>query len=264
MTTTVRTLAVPFPRAGWSIPASTVSAGPYLLRFARTESDLDRILRLRYEVYHLEQQIGLDEGHATGRDEDEFDPSVHHLLIEERDTRTVVATYRMQTAEMAVEAGFASARLFEVDSLPEPLRSSSVEVGKLCIARGHRNARMLHLLWRGMAGYLSRNRKTIVFGTCALPSQDQRLALAVHRGLERVGATHPTLQIEPLPHTACQARPGEPQRELHLPELFQAYLGIGAKVLGPPALDRDFKTTNWLLWVDTSDLDPLTYRAFFQ
>jgi hypothetical protein len=35
-------------------------------------------------------------------------------------------------------------------------------------------------------------------------------------------------------------------------------------VLGPPALDRDFKTTNWLLWVDTSDLDPLTYRAFFQ
>ena len=264
MTTTVRTLAVPFPKAGWSIPASTVSAGPYLLRFARTEADLDRTLRLRYEVYHLEQEIGLDEGHATGRDEDEFDQGFHHLLIEERDTRTVVATYRMQTAEMAEEAGFASARLFDLDALPEALRSQAVEVGKLCIAKGHRNARMLHLLWRGMAGYLSRNRKTIVFGTCALPSQDQTLALAVHRGLERVGATHPILQVDPLPHTTCLARAGEPERELHLPELFQAYLGIGAKVLGAPALDRDFKTTNWLLWVDTADLDPLTHRAFFQ
>jgi putative hemolysin len=264
VTTTVRPLAVPFPKASWSIPASTVSAGPYLLRFARTESDLDRILRLRYEVYHLEHQIGSDEAHATGRDEDEFDSLLHHLVIEERDTRNVVGTYRMQTADMAGESGFSAARLFDLEALPVELRQNAVEVGKLCIAKGHRNQRMLHLLWRGMAGYLSRNHKTIVFGTCALPSRDEAVALAIHRGLEKAGACHPTLQVAPLPHTACRSTSSAPDRERHLPDLFQAYLGIGAKVLGPPAVDHAFKTTNWLLWVDISDLDPLTYRAFFQ
>jgi len=264
VTTSVRSLAVSFPRAGWSIPASSVSAGPYLLRFARTESDLDRILRLRYEVYHLEHEIGLDEAHATGRDEDQFDEAFHHLLIEERDTRTVVGTYRMQTAEMAAEAGFSSARLFDLEGLPDRMWQTAVEVGKLCIAKGHRNQRLLHLLWRGMAGYLSRNRKSIVFGTCALPSRDASVALAIHRGLERAGACHPTLRVDPLPHTACQMPAGAPPREHLLPDLFQAYLAIGAKVLGPPAIDQDFKTTNWLLWVNISDLDPLTFRSFFQ
>ena len=259
----MRALAVAFPRAGWSIPASSVSAGPYLLRFARTDSDLDRILRLRYEVYHLEHEIGLDEADATGRDEDEFDAGFHHLLIEERDTGQVVGTYRMQTAEMAADAGFSSARLFDLDALPERMWPTAVEVGKLCIAKGHRNQRLLHLLWRGMAGYLSRNRKTIVFGTCAVPSRDESVALAVHRGLERAGACHATLRVEPHSHTACQAAHAPP-REHHLPDLFQAYLAIGAKVLGPPAIDHDFKTINWLLWVDISDLDPLTFRSFFQ
>jgi putative hemolysin len=260
----VRPLAVPFPKAGWSVPASTVSAGPYLLRFARTSNDLDHILRLRYEVYHLEHEVGLDEGHATGRDEDEFDQTFHHLLVEERDTRNVVGTYRMQTADMAMDSGFAASRLFDLDALPAMIRGNAIEVGKLCIAKGHRNQRMLHLLWRGMAGYMSRNGKTIVFGTCALPTRDETLALAVHRGLEGEGACHPELAVPPLPHTACQAGEGIPEREHRLPELFQAYLGLGAKVLGPPAIDRAFKTTNWLLLVDIASLDPLTYRAFFQ
>lgn len=246
------------------MPASTVSAGPYLLRFARTPNDLDRILRLRYEVYHLEHEVGRDDGHATGRDEDDFDASFHHLLVEERDTGNVVGTYRMQTAEMAAEPGFAAARLFDLDGLPSSIRDSAIEAGKLCIAKGHRNRRVLHLLWRGMAGYLSRNHKTMVFGTCALPTQDEAVALAVHRGLETAGAIHPELSVPPLPGAACRAPAGASEREHRLPELFQAYLDLGGKVLGPPALDRDFKTVNWLLLVDIANLDPLTYRAFFQ
>ncbi len=212
----------------------------------------------------MEHDIGHDQAHATGRDEDEFDEGFHHLLIQERDTGTVVGTYRMQTAEMAAESGFSSARLFDLDVLPEELWQTAVEVGKLCIAKGHRNQRLLHLLWRGMAGYLSRNRKTIVFGTCALPSRDASVALAIHRGLERAGACHATLRVEPHAHTACQGPAGTPAREHSLPDLFQAYLAIGAKILGPPAIDSDCKTTNWLLWVNIADLDPVTFRSCFQ
>ena len=261
---TGRTLTTAFPAAGWAIPTSTVSAGRYLLRFARTDAELERILRLRYAVYHLEHGIGRDDGHVTGLDEDEFDFRFHHLMIEDRESREVVGTYRMQTAEMAEEGGYASAHLFEISALPDSLRHAAVEAGRACIAKDHRNSRVLHLLWRGMASYLAWNGKTVVFGSCALPSQDETLALTVHHHLEKLGASHPTLRVPPLPETACCTPVAVPFRDHHIPDLFQAYLTLGAKLLGPPAVDRDFKTVNWLVLLDVNDLDQPTFRSFFR
>ena len=143
-----------FPMVPEGVPNSLAPAGRYLVRFARTEEELDRILRLRYEVFNLELREGLDTAHANGRDEDEFDRRFHHLLIEERATREIVGTYRMQTAEMAEAGGYYSAGIFQVESLPEAVRRSAVEVGRACIARPHRNGRVLRLLWKGLAGYL--------------------------------------------------------------------------------------------------------------
>ena len=261
---TGRTLTATFPAAGWAIPASTVSAGRYLLRFARTEADLENVLRLRFAVYHLEHHIGRADGHSSGLDEDDFDQRFHHLLIEDRDSREVVGTYRMQTAEMAADGGYASAELFDLDALPDAVRGMAVEAGRACIAKGHRNSRVLHLLWRGMASYLAWNRKTVVFGSCALPSQDQTLALTVHRHLEKLGASHPSLRVSPLPHAECRTPAVVPFRDHRIPDLFQAYLTLGAKLLGPPAVDRDFKTVNWLVLLDVNDLDQPTYRSFFR
>jgi putative hemolysin len=49
-----------------------------------------------------------------------------------------------------------------------------------------------------------------------------------------------------------------------IPALFQAYLTLGARVLGPPAVDRAFKTIDWLALLDTRELDPITHRTFFR
>jgi putative hemolysin len=265
---TTETLLATFPAAGWSVPSSTISAGRYLLRFARTEAELDRILRLRYEVFNLELEEGLDGAHADGRDEDEFDRRFHHLLIEERASGTIVGTYRMQTGEMAAVGGYYCSGLFEVESLPPALRTQAVEIGRACVAKAHRNGRVLHLLWRGLASYLEWNHKTILFGCCSLTSQDPEYALAVHRHLERLGAAHRTLRVQPRPHTNCTA--GAPpeaalrQPSPKIPTLFQAYLTLGARILGPPAIDREFKTIDWLVLLNVEELDRITYRAFFR
>lgn len=50
----------------------------------------------------------------------------------------------------------------------------------------------------------------------------------------------------------------------HIPALFQSYLNLGAKVLGPPAIDRQFKTIDWLVMLDVREIDPMTYRHFFR
>lgn len=264
MTTRVRTGT--FPSAAWSVPNSTTSAGRYMLRFARTEADLDRILHLRYEVFNLELHEGLDAAHADQRDEDPFDRRFHHLLIEERESGTIVGTYRMQTGEMAAESGYYSAGLFEVGTLPEAVREKAVEIGRACVAKPHRNGRVLNLLWRGLASYLTWNDKSVLFGCCSLTSQDESFGSRVHRHLERLGAGHPRFRIDPRPESRCVSSDGLPDGAYatpKIPALFQAYLTLGARILGPPAIDREFKTIDWLVLLDVEELPDLTYRAFF-
>jgi putative hemolysin len=47
------------------------------------------------------------------------------------------------------------------------------------------------------------------------------------------------------------------------PQLFATYLRYGALVCGPPAIDREFKTIDWFVLLDTNTLDPRTFRSFF-
>ena len=245
-----------------------MSAGKYLVRFARTEADLDRILRLRYQIYNLELAAGLESAGVSQRDEDRFDRQFHHLLIEERESGEVVGTYRMQTCEMANVGGYSSGGLFEVESLPDITRKRAIELGRVAIARQHRNARVLHLLWRGLANYLAWNRKSVLFGCCSLTSQDQRLALAVHRHLARLGAQHATITVPPRPEAACQAADpaleSAPATPPKIPALFQAYLTMGARILGAPAIDREFRSLDWLVLLDVEELDRFTYSTFFK
>jgi putative hemolysin len=271
--TTARVLVADFPPAPWSVPSSTIHAGRYLMRFARTEADLDHIIRLRYEVYNRELQAGLDRSHAGQRDEDRFDRHFHHLLIEEHESAEVVGTYRLQTGEMAAKTGYACGELFQVESLPDLTRKRAVEIGRACVARPHRTGRVLNLLWRGLANYLAWNRKSVLFGCCSLTSQDEATGLALHRHLEQRGSQHEKLLVMPRPATQCggahspedlggagilEAAPPK------IPALFQANLTMGAKVLGPPAIDREFKTIDWLALLDVEELDAQTHSSFFR
>lgn len=254
-----------YPVALDALPTDIVEAGRYRLSFARTPEDLDRILRLRFTVFNLELGEGLDEAYVTRRDEDDFDVTFHHLLISTRETGEVVGTYRMQTAAMAAAGGFYSAAEFDLGGVPGEILDRSVEIGRACVSREHRNGRVLHLLWRGLATYLRWNRATSLFGCCSLTSQDPRLGVSVLHRIEREGRLDPRIRVTPLPALAClDEAPGTPLPEPHIPALFQSYLTLGARVWGPPAIDRAFKTIDFLVGLDVLALAPTVYRSFFQ
>jgi putative hemolysin len=257
--------ALTYPTAPESVPDLLLEAGSYTVRYAVSADDLDQVLRLRYRIFNLELGEGLDESHRTGKDEDELDARFHHLMIADR-TGDVVGTYRMQTAEMAAAGGgFYSEQEFDLSLLPADVLAAAAEIGRACVSREHRNGRVLHLLWRGLAAYLTWNRKHYLFGCCSLTSQDPALGLAVHRHLEAGGMVHPSLRANP--RSECRCDPVDPTATLptpHVPALFQTYLALGAKALGPPAIDRRFKTIDWLVALDTSAIDPATHRTFFR
>ncbi len=255
-----------YPRAPERIPVGTIDQGRYRARFASTEADLDCLQRLRFEVFNLELGEGLEASHETGRDEDVFDLHCHHLLVEDGRTGTVVGTYRMQCWEMADEAGFYSANEFDLFGLPPEVVTSSVEVGRACISREHRNRQILFLLWKGLARYMTTNGKRFLFGCCSLTSQDPLEGLHALAHLEAEGLLHPTVRIDPLPGFECRSEQSlpSPLPPFDLPLLFKTYLRYGALVCGPPAMDREFKTIDFLVLFDIQAMDPRTYELFFE
>jgi putative hemolysin len=236
--------------------------GPYVVRFARDEGDLERVLRLRFEVFNRELGEGLAESWGTGLDQDPFDAVCHHLMIVEEASDTVVGTYRLQTAAQA-EAGVGLYCAGEFDLAPlEEITTDGVELGRACIAREHRHGTALFALWRGLAAYLAWSRKRYLFGCCSLTSQDPRAGLALTRWLESEGHYHPRYRVPALPALACHATPG-PEPAVELPQLFGTYLRYGARVVSTPALDREFKTIDWLVVLDARALPQRLWRLFF-
>jgi putative hemolysin len=50
---------------------------------------------------------------------------------------------------------------------------------------------------------------------------------------------------------------------VEIPSLFRTYLRFGARVCGGPAIDRGFKTIDFLVFLDLMDLDSGARKMFF-
>jgi putative hemolysin len=237
-----------------SIPTMEIREGRYLVRFARTREEIDAALRLRFEVFNLELGEGLASSFLTGRDLDEFDEFCHHLIILDLRQNQIVGTYRMQTHEMASAGnGFYSATEFDLTGFPSNVFTSGVELGRACIAQSHRNTQALLLLWKGLAAYVALNRKRYLFGCCSLTSQDARVGQQIMDILKEEGHLHPSLSASPRSEFNCEANSGDAV-EANIPRLFRTYLRYGAKVCSTPAIDRRFKTIDFLVLFDASEM----------
>jgi len=79
-----------------------------------------------------------------------------------------------------------------------------------------------------------------------------RQRFMVEPELQTVPTEEFSLQID----TACTERTDPPR-------LLKSYLSVGAKICGPPALDREFGTIDFLTLVDTEQLTSAARSRFF-
>lgn len=247
-------------------PPLTLEQGHYRLEFARSSRDIDAALRLRFEVFNRELGEGLEESWKTGLDRDRFDEVCHHLTVRDTESDRVIGTYRMQTGEMAAQGeGFYSDGEFHLEDLGDEVLGNAVEVGRACIAQDHRNRQVLFLLWRGLASYMVAFGKRFLFGCCSLTSQDQAVGLALRGQLEQRNLSWGCWVVRPRSEWRCEASAGEVAAVgvVEVPTLFATYLRYGAKICGAPAIDRQFKTLDFLVLLDTAGLDPRTRELFF-
>ena len=247
------------------LPPVSTDAGPYEIRFAQDDEDLDQILRLRFEIFNLELGEGLAASYETERDQDEFDAGCHHLMVIDRRSQVLAGSYRMQTGDMARDhLGYYSATEFDFTAMPQVVLDDAIEIGRACVAESHRNTHTLFSLWRGLALYVAHNRKRFLFGCSSLTSQRPDEGHELWRQLEQAGHIHSELMIQPLAEFDCSRESTDEPVSVSLPSLFRIYLRYGAKVCGGPAIDRRFRTIDYLMLFDIEAMDEKTYKMFFR
>jgi putative hemolysin len=236
-----------------------------------------RTQRLRFEVFNLELGEGLTESYATGMDIDPFDEFCDHLVVEEVATGEIVGTYRLQTGQLAAaNLGYYGEREFDFAPF-EPFRCEMIELGRACVHAEHRNFNLLRLLWRGIARYAVERKVRFLIGCSSISSRDPMEGAAMYRELQRylvgselqtqpragfrvVGARNDLgLQRGDIAHKTGLTAPAAAGASS---KLLSAYLAIGAKICGPPAIDRDFGTIDFLTLLDLHAL-PVIVRAHF-
>jgi len=266
---TVESLSIAtYPGSRTALPDGSFSEGSYRVRYARNAAELDELLQLRFAVFNVEMGEGLQESWASGRDEDEFDPQCHHLIVEHLPSGRIIGTYRIQTAQMAAAArGFYTGTEFDLSALPPEVLRHSVEAGRACILREHRLKPVLYLLWKGLALYMTHNDRRFLFGPCSLTSQDPWDGKRAFDRFVRDGLIHPSVRLEAMPGYACEWPGEDPEpakaEALRIPPLFDMYLRYAGRVCGPPVIDRRFKTIDFFVLFDVQALTPRAHRMFF-
>jgi len=266
--------------------------GRYRLRLAETPEDREAACRLRFKVFNIELGEGLESSYETGLDMDRYDAICEHLLVEDKTSRRVVGTYRMQSGETAERnLGYYSEQEFHLAPY-DPLRPGILELGRASIDREHRTPEVLMLLWRGIAQYATGMGLRYLLGCSSLNSNDPAEGWQMYRQLEnfRVPAefeTMPTaafacppgsyefaeqrMDAQPSP---CQPnRPTDrtapddhtsapPHQAVKVPKLLKTYLAIGARIAAPPAWDREFRTIDFLTLLDLNLLSAAARHRF--
>ena len=238
-------------------------------RLARSKAEIRTAQALRYEVFYREGSAQPStSARLRGRDADRWDRACDHLLVIDRECAQqggIVGTYRFLTGSNAERAGIDFYTQSEFDIAPLVARHKDLhfmELGRSCVLPQWRTKRTVELLWQGCWAYVLHNKVDVMIGCASFEGTDpQKLAEALsflyhHAAPDedwRVRArTGRAVSMNLMPSNEIN-----PKRALHaLPPLIKGYLRLGAWFAGEAVIDRQFATTDVLVILPVSRLNP--------
>ena len=268
----------PVARRPHTWPVLAVS-GALEVRVAESESEIEAAQRLRYRVFYEEMAAApTAQMRSERRDFDKYDPFCDHLLVADRNMRdekgqpVVVGTYRLLRGEVAAQhGGFYTSSEYDLTPMLDvsPPGTRFLELGRSCVLKSHRaKASTMQLLWRGNQLYIERYGIEIMFGCASFAGTDpdaHALPLSYlhhfHRAPEgfRIRA-RPELYVEMnrMPKDAI-----DPKEALRaLPTLVKGYVRVGAFVGDGAVIDKQFGTTDVLIYFPVSRIDERWLNKF--
>ena len=248
------------PRIQVPEASEAASSGKITVSWARHQDEVRQAQRLRYRVFALEMGATLG-GNLPGHDIDLFDDYCEHLLVRDADSREVIGTYRVLTPTQAKRVGSTySDTEFDLTRLRN-LRERMVELGRSCVHPDHRHGGVILALWGALAEFMMRNRLDTMIGCASIGMRDGgHSAASLWARLRETHLAAPEWCV--TPRLALPVDDLRQDLDAETPALIKGYLRCGAKVLGAPAWDPDFRTADLPLLMRFDDL-PARYRKHF-
>lgn len=242
------------------VPAGPLaSAGALEVRLARDDAEIERAMRLRWQVFAGE--LGAALGSPAGVDRDIFDPYCEHLVVIDRDSGDVIGTYRLLMPGAARRIGcLYSDGEFWLTRL-DALRPKMVELGRSCVRADHRSGGVMMLLWSGLGALLARSEVRYLIGCVSVPMADGGgFAANLYRELASSHLADDTLRVWPRERLEVERHP-------HVagvvpPPLVKGYLRAGACLLGEPHVDAQFNCADFPMMLDLAGLKARYQRRF--
>ncbi len=241
-----------------------IRAGNLEVRLATTLPELDAAMRLRFEVFNLELQEGLQSSYERGYDTDAYDAYCDHLIVKDLELDEVVGTYRLlRQAQAERNIGFYSENEFDLSNLKRTAKASGgelLELGRSCIAASHRSFATINLLWGAIARYAIECDIGYLFGCGSLHVFEAGEVQPIYSYLRTHHFAPEQYRVFPHPHCRMNLDQqvdvfGEPRAlQRKLSPILKGYLRAGALICGAPAYDAEFGTADVLVLVEMEKL----------
>jgi putative hemolysin len=248
--------------------------GSLEVRLATTAKEIRRAQRLRFKVFYKEMSAA-PRGTAliSRRDVDAYDAICDHLLVLDHDVKRkpfrpakpkVVGTYRLLRQDMAERhGGFYTRGEYDIAPLLKAHPNLRfLELGRSCVLKPYRNKRTVELLWHGIWAYVLHHRIDVMMGCASLEGTDPHDLAMPLSFLHHYAAAPAEWQARALAgrFTAMDLLPKEavdPKAALRaLPPLIKGYLRLGATFGTGAVIDRQFGTTDVLVVLPVSAINP--------
>lgn len=230
------------------------------VKIATAAGEIEEAQRLRFEVFNLELNRGLESSYARGLDVDEFDPYCEHLIVRDLKGGAVVGTYRLLRGSQARRhIGFYSEKEFDLSRIKE-LDGELLELGRSCARKDFRDRALIPLMWEAIAEQVRKHQVRYLFGCGSLYTTEVAEVAAAYAWLKKKHYAPEALRVFPVESCRFRGLPEQVESSdesaliQKLPSLIKGYLRIGALVGGPPALDAEFGTADFFLILDFRSL----------
>ena len=248
--------------------------GSLEVRLALTTRDIRRAQRLRYKIFFEEMSASAKGASMfSRRDVDHFDRLCDHLLVLDhgasnvgaaRTKPKVVGTYRLLRQDIAERnQGFYTAGEYDIaPMLTAHPQLRFLELGRSCVLKPYRTKRTVELLWAGIWAYVLHHRIDVMIGCASLEGTDPRAFSLPLSFLHHFARASGDWQASAWPQhgTSMNLLPREAIDQKAalraLPPLIKGYLRLGASFGSGAVIDRRFGTTDVLVILPVTHINP--------
>lgn len=233
-------------------------------RFASCEPDLARALALRQRVF----RGGLATGDEGISDADGFDAACRHVLIEDEESQTLVACFRVLHLACGQQIGRSySAQFYDLAGL-SGYAQPMAELGRFCTHPDWADPGIVRTAWGTLAHLVTARGIGMIFGCTSFAGIDPTPYSAAFGQLRAHHLAPPEWQPKARAHQIIRyartaALPDAPPRKTMaaMPPLLNSYLAMGAWVSDHAVVDKDLNTLHVFTALEIAKIPPGRRRA---